>query len=534
MNPEILKTIKERGLLLEKDIFDIVNSFSDAGLAKDFLEGLERFSGQKIITKSTLTKNFEYVQNLVNKLPGENKSLVEKTFFRLGLSLEITKEKSVVAVEEAKDILSKHSFEISCFDTTVGKKIDVGDFVGNFRSRYQQIQRMLMSRPELQQNLVSINKISNNRQNMCIIGIVTEKRVTHTKNMIIRFEDLTGEISGFIRMDNEEVFKKAEELQLDEVVGIRASGSRNLLYVQDIIFPDAIIPQKTRFEEDISIAFLSDIHTGSNMHLGDNMERFLKWINSDDEDAKKIKYIFITGDNVDGVGIFPGQEEVLSLKSMREQYELLASYLRKIPKHITMFMIPGQHDACRVAEPQPIPERKYAEPLYNIANLNLVPNPSTIKLIEKQKEFKVLMYHGASIHSLINNIPELRAMKAHKTPAKAVKHMLKRRHLALTHSLVSYLPNAESDCLVISEVPDVVATGEVHRLDIENYNGVLIITGSCWQSQTPFEEKVGNEPIPCKVPVLNLRTRELKVFDFEDRKEEENITGGTDLAEAAK
>ncbi|MEM4271502.1 MAG: DNA polymerase II small subunit, partial [Candidatus Pacearchaeota archaeon] len=185
----------------------------------------------------------------------------------------------------------------------------------------------------------------------------------------------------------------------------------------------------------------------------------------------------------------------------------------------TIFMCPGQHDASRVAEPQPVPDKKYASPLYEIENLVLVSNPCLIKLLEGQKEFKILMYHGASIHSFINGISELRMIRAHKTPAKVVRHMLKRRHLAPTHSSVTYVPNALKDDLVISEVPDVLATGEVHRLDIDNYNGVLIITGSCWQSQTPYEEKVGNVPDPCKVPVLNLKTRELKIFDFGNEKE---------------
>ena len=132
------------------------------------------------------------------------------------------------------------------------------------------------------------------------------------------------------------------------------------------------------------------------------------------------------------------------------------------------------------------------------------------------------MYHGASIQSFINEIKELRVMKAHKTPAKAVRHMLKRRHLAPSHADVVYIPNADKDPMVIGEVPDVLCTGEVHRLDIENYNGTLIITGSCWQAQAPFEEKIGNIPDPCKVPVLNLKSRELKIFDFTDEEEMKN------------
>jgi len=94
--------------------------------------------------------------------------------------------------------------------------------------------------------------------------------------------------------------------------------------------------------------------------------------------------------------------------------------------------------------------------------------------------------------------------------------MLKRRHLAPTHSSVVYVPNAERDFLFIDESPDVLCTGEVHRLDIERYNGSLIITGSCWQAQTDFEEKVGNIPDPCKVPIFNLKTNELKILDFSE------------------
>ena len=73
--------------------------------------------------------------------------------------------------------------------------------------------------------------------------------------------------------------------------------------------------------------------------------------------------------------------------------------------------------------------------------------------------------------------------------------------------------------MVIEEVPDILCIGEVHRVDIERYKGTLIITGSCWQSKTDFEEKVGNIPDPCKVPVFNLKTHEIKVLDFSDSQE---------------
>jgi DNA polymerase II small subunit len=516
MNNEVTTFLREKGILLEKEIYDLISSIEDTSQAKKIIEQLEIYSGQKIITKSTLTKNITHFKNRVSDLPGTGKTIVENIFIKLGINIEVQKETRV----EDKQPTQQH-FKIFSANTRNDKKIEVADFVGNFRSRYQQLQKILMERPALK-NLVAINKISQDRQILSFIGIVTEKRMTKNRNLIVTFEDLTGKISALVKADNAELFTIANELQLDDVVGVKASGNKDLAFIHDIFFPDAFIHEKTKFNEEVCVAFLSDVHAGSDRHLGKSFNKFLDWLNSDHELAQKVKYVFFTGDNVDGVGIFPGQERVLALKSMKEQYELLASYLKRVPKHITMFMCPGQHDAARVAEPQPIIDKRYAPQLYDIENLILVTNPCLVKLLEQDKEFKVLMYHGASIHSFINEIPELREIKAHRTPARAVRHMLKRRHLAPTHSEVVYIPNKEHDPLVIYEVPDVLCTGEVHRLDIENYNGVLIITGSCWQAQTDFEEKIGNIPDPTKVPIVNLKTRELKILDFGDEEELKN------------
>jgi|TARA_B100000315_G_scaffold253871_1_gene293638 DNA polymerase II small subunit len=506
MNSEILNIIKEKGLLLEKEIFEEVKKCEDTLSAKLLLENLEKISGQKMITRSSLTKNYEFVREVVDEASNDKKKFLEKVFVKLGVSLEVTKEKIKPSKKEMID------YTVHNADTTNNKKIEVKDFVKYFRSRYQQAQKILMQRANLE-NLTSINKISNDRQALTVIGIVTEKRITKNKNLMVQIEDLTGEIK-FLVKPTSECFTNANELQLDDVVAVRGSGNREIIFAYDVVYPDSMKIDKPKFEDDFCVAFVSDVHAGSNKHLGKEFEKFIYWLNSDNELAKKIKYLFFVGDNVDGVGVFPGQEKLLKLKTLGEQYDLLSSYLKKVPKRITMFMCPGQHDSVRVAEPQPTIDKHYGKSLHEIPNLVLTTNPSIVKILEKDKEFKILMYHGASIHSFINSIEELRLMKAHSCPAKAVKHMLKRRHLAPTHSSVVYVPNAKKDYLAINEVPDILCTGEVHRLDIERHNGTLIITGSCWQSQTDFEEKVGNIPDPCKVPILNLKTNELKILDF--------------------
>jgi DNA polymerase II small subunit len=522
MKEEILSVIKERGLLLERAVIDLLDSFHDTGVAREFLLNLERISGEKMISLKLLNNNVEFVQSVVKKMPGEEKGMLERTFVKMGISLEVRKEKEMIESNEVGKIVRKDEsmdYKVFYADTKPDKKLEVRDFTQHFRARYIGLQKLLMNRLELQADLVSINKISGDRQGLSIIGIVTEKRITKNNNMIIKFEDLTGEISAVAKVDRVEIFEKADELQLDDIVGVKASGNKDMLFIHDIYYPDAFLEEKTRFEEDINIAFVSDIHCGSDKHLGKEFEKFLEWLNGKDEDAKKIKYIFFVGDNVDGVGIFPGQENVLELKSMVGQYKLLASYLRKVPERITMFMCPGQHDATRVAEPQPLISKKYADELYSIDNLVLVTNPCFIKLCEGSREFKILMYHGASMHAFVNQIKELRDIDVYKTPGKIVRHMLKRRHLAPMHGDVVYIPNTDIDPLLIKDVPDVLCTGEVHHLDIDSYNGVRIITGSCWQAMTDFEEKVGHVPDPCKVPIMNLKSGKMRVFDFTDKEE---------------
>src|SRR3989344_6734002 len=92
---ELLQTVKERGLLLEKDIFDLLSSFQDQGAAREFLLNLEKAVGQKVITKSILHKNVEYLQHVVNQLPGEDKLSVEKVCVKLGLKIGRAHERTI-------------------------------------------------------------------------------------------------------------------------------------------------------------------------------------------------------------------------------------------------------------------------------------------------------------------------------------------------------------------------------------------------------------------------------------------------------
>jgi DNA polymerase II small subunit/DNA polymerase delta subunit B len=68
-------------------------------------------------------------------------------------------------------------------------------------------------------------------------------------------------------------------------------------------------------------------------------------------------------------------------------------------------MCPGQSDSVWLGEPQSTISKKWAPGLFDMKNLFLVSNPCEIEI---DSGFKVLMYHGASINSFVDNTSELR------------------------------------------------------------------------------------------------------------------------------
>jgi DNA polymerase II small subunit len=520
MDGKILKLFIEKGLLLDKEMLNFFNEIGDENLAKEVADKIKVVSREKIITKDLINNNFDKLKPVFFELEGEKKKAVEKYFVNVSVSVEVKKE---IVVENVKPVKNPGQGVVKILSSPIlaSQELTVKDFVKHFRNRYNFFKGILQERQELE-GLTSIDKIGREHRNFSIIGLVNSKRITQNKNLILEVEDLTGRVKVLINQNKEDIFEKGKGILLDDVVGFKCSGSGDFVFVNDLFYPEAALAEKKKLDEEVYALFVSDIHLGSGNFLEENFKKFINWLNGEGCDKeqkeilKKIKYMFIVGDSVDGVGVYPGQEKELVIKDIREQYVKLAEYLDKIPKHIQIVQCAGQHDAVRVAEPQPPMDDNFAEPLHQIENLTLVSNPSLIEIGGGEKEgIKVLMYHGASMHGFVNEIEELRLSNGHQTPAKVAKHLLKRRHLAPTHGSAIYIPNKIEDSMLIKEIPDIMTTGDFHKPEIEIYNNILLIACSCWQSMTAFEEKVGNKPDPCKVPLLNLKTREIKILDFE-------------------
>jgi len=92
--------------------------------------------------------------------------------------------------------------------------------------------------------------------------------------------------------------------------------------------------------------------------------------------------------------------------------------------------------------------------------------------------------------------------------------LLQKRHLAPTHSSALYIPDTNNNSHIINNIPDFFVSGHIHKASISNYRNITMICGSCWQSITSFEEKMGLHPEPGRVPIVNLQTRECKIIKF--------------------
>src|SRR5207249_6590298 len=61
----------------------------------------------------------------------------------------------------------------------------------------------------------------------------------------------------------------------------------------------------------------------------------------------------VSGDVVDGIGVYPRQDEELAIDDIYGQYEARARMVVDLPDRVCVIMLPGNHDAVRPDEPQP-------------------------------------------------------------------------------------------------------------------------------------------------------------------------------------
>jgi DNA polymerase II small subunit len=383
------------------------------------------------------------------------------------------------------------------------------NFEQYFKSRFKQLERILRTRIEMR-SATTVKHLKESRpgHELRLIGMVGEARETSWGSTMADIEDYTGSIRVSIKEDYD------PKLVKDEVIGIVGKLDRKgeVVHVKNFVRPGIMAIRKgNRSEEDLCAAFIGDIHLGSNTFLDGQWKTFIRWLNgkieAQRELAAKIKYLVVVGDIVDGIGVYPNQEEELRIRDIYRQYETLAKDLAQIPSHIQMIVLPGNHDAVRPAEPQPTFPKEIT--CLFPKEIRFVGNPCyfTIHGVE------VLAYHGKSLDDLIPAL-KLTYDRPVESVMETMKEMLLRRHVAPIYGGKTPIAPEAHDHLVIDRVPDIFVTGHLHTTAVNVFNGVLMINSSTWQSQTKFQRMMNLKPDPAKVVVVNLKSMKTNILNF--------------------
>ena len=439
---------------------------------------------------------------------------------------------AVILVDDIKGLLSPRKddgpIEQACtvlMDPTT--KVTTGEgvegYTSLFRSRFEKSMRILSQRPDSKRiaKVASVKQSSRNtgskvessekshhkgNGSTIVAGLLMSRR-TKKNGIEIAVDDFTGILS--VTAVTEDAKKQASALAMDQMVMLELEHGKGApgLTVKNVMTPDIPDHLPNRSKSEVYAVLISDIHVGSKYFMEKEFLQFLDWLSSDDDIVRKIKFLCVGGDLIDGIGIYPNQDKELLEMDAVKQMSHAAHLLAKVPKHIKMLVIPGNHDPGRRALPQPaIPGNDAHDHLYGLSNCTMLGNPSLVNL----NGVKLLMFHGQSLDDVIATTPGL----SYSRPAEAMKIYLKARHLAPTYGERTPIAPEQEDMMVITEVPDILHSGHVHVTEVQSYRGTLVVNSGAWQSQTKFQQTMGIVPSPGLAIVVNLATLKPFVQDF--------------------
>ena len=366
-----------------------------------------------------------------------------------------------------------------------------------FSSRFNKLKRIISDRPEsrMLKSVASV-KTAKSEDDMYICGLVTA-RISERNITKIVLEDPSGTIEGIIF--DAELQKTAGTLLTDQFIMARVNLAKNSGFIiKDLILPDIPDQAINKSETESYAVFLSDLHIGSRYFMHEEFAEFVSWLSTPDPVARKIRFVLIGGDVVDGVGIYPNQDKELVCQTIEEQLQMVDDLIEKIPKNIKIIIMPGNHDPGRRALPQPAIPKKYNSSLWERENVVMVGNPAVVSL----NGVKVMMFHGQSIDDIVKTTPGL----SYDSPTNVMRHLLRARHLSPIYGSQTPIAPEMEDLLVIEDVPDIFHVGHVHRAQLDMYKGILLINSGSWQKQTPFQASVGMTPNPGIALMVNLKT----------------------------
>ncbi len=366
-------------------------------------------------------------------------------------------------------------------------------FVDIFQSRFNALSKRIKMK-SVSHHFVSIKKAKMRDDVVDVIGLVIDSNVSKKGYKIIEIEDLEDNIKVILGQKfNDLIFQ-------DEVIGVsgKISRDRTAMFADTIIRPE-LEKNKVTYDNGKKVLVVSDIHVGSKNFMSDSFLNFIDFVNN-----SNISYVIMNGDLVDGIGVYPDQENDLEIQDIVKQYKKLAELISKINDNIKVILIPGNHDMVYPTEPQnPLP--KEINDLFP-SNVISLSNPVWVEVGKRI----FLLYHGTSIMDFVETMPG----SSLNDSAIVMREMLKRGHMAPIYGKnLSFIPLRE-DYYVIDPIPDVFITGHIHDHSITSYKGILAVNASTFQFQTDYQKMMNFNPKPGIGTVIDTSDLSYEVVKF--------------------
>lgn len=527
----VLSFVISKGYQIHPDAFDILKNH-DKDVMKIISRVLKNKEGQNRLKRSNmiLAEDLADISTKLNEYVSPNKIDKNNVNDLMASFSEIENEQSYFRIlfDPSKKIRSYNNQYSQIGNDNNGS--ETFGFINLFKSRYEKLSSILANRQEsknitkisfIKNNIVNLKKNSsrsmfeNNNLNsrrydknssFFISGLVMSKN-SKKNGLEIIIDDQSGIINTVAVSDD--VKRQVAMIALDQMVLIEVENNGSSFIIKKILSPDIPDHIAVRSKKEEYVVLISDLHVGSRYFMEEQFLKFIEWLSSpNNEIASKIKFLCLCGDLIDGVGIFPNQEkELLELDAIKQMNHAI-NLLTRIPEKINVFIIPGNHDLGRRALPQPSIPKKYSQKLYDFKNISMLGNPCLLDL----NGVKTLMFHGQSLDDIIATTPGL----SYSHPAEAMKILLKARHLSPIYGQRTPLSPENEDMMVIDQIPDILHSGHVHVIDVQNYKGTLMVNSGAWQAQTKFQQTMGITPTPGIAIVVNLATLQPFQVDFND------------------
>ncbi len=478
----------------DSELNKLLNSNTRKSREKEFEEQIEK-SKNEIINSEFLNpkKALEQLEESIqeeekSEEEGERKELLESRYPELH---SIMFDRELPQSKPRVGVTKQYSVEGDITGNSRGTG-EFEDFRQIFKDRHKRLTKLLNKRTGAQAYTVSkLKKANKNGKNIVVTGLVWDTFVSNNGNYFVELEDpKTNETLRTVFTD-EKMKDVFEKIVPDEAIAIRGtlSDDGGIVFGDSeirqgrppIMFPD--IPRKNKHKgpsETTHAALISDVHVGADEFHPEYWNQFVDWV----RETPTVEYVIVAGDLVEGIGVFPNQDEELTIVDIYDQYAMTAKMFEQLPDDVQIIASVGNHDTVRLAEPQPTLAEEFTKYFSN--NVDFVGNPVNLNIDGSN----ILVYHGMSINALAEAVPGVSAGE----PTEVMKLMLEKRHVAPIYGKNVRLAGEQKDYLVIDTIPDLLHCGHVHKYGQDKYNGVQIVNTATWQGQTSFQKSKGIEP----------------------------------------